>query len=114
MGGYRTSILVWVALLALTALTLGVSYLHLGVLNAAVALALASVKAALVGLYFMMTGLHAFHILAGMILFAGVLRLASAGKFSAAYHTPVEISGLYWHFVDVIWIYLFPLLYLIG
>ena len=53
MGGYRTSILVWVALLALTALTLGVSYLHLGVLNAAVALALASVKAALVGLYFM-------------------------------------------------------------
>ncbi len=65
-------------------------------------------------LYFMMTGLHAIHILAGMVLFAGILWGASARKFSADYHTPVEISGLYWHFVDVVWIYLFPLLYLIG
>jgi cytochrome c oxidase subunit 3 len=65
-------------------------------------------------LYFVMTGLHAFHILAGMALFAGLLRLAAAGRFTPEYHTPVEVAGLYWHFVDVVWIYLFPLLYLIG
>ena len=65
-------------------------------------------------LYFMMTGLHAFHVLAGMTLFSGILWLAHSGKFTAEYHTPVEISGLYWHFVDIVWIYLFPLLYLIG
>jgi cytochrome c oxidase subunit 3 len=65
-------------------------------------------------LYFMMTGLHAFHIAAGMVLFAGVLWLAAAGRFTADYHAPVEVSGLYWHFVDLVWIYLFPLLYLIG
>jgi cytochrome c oxidase subunit 3 len=65
-------------------------------------------------LYFMMTGLHAFHVMAGMALFSGILWLAHSGKFTAGYHTPVEISGLYWHFVDLVWIYLFPLLYLIG
>jgi cytochrome c oxidase subunit 3 len=65
-------------------------------------------------LYFMMTGLHAFHVLAGMALLSGILWLAAEGRFSAEYHTPVEVSGLYWHFVDLVWIYLFPLLYLVG
>lgn len=65
-------------------------------------------------LYFMMTGLHAFHILAGMALFAGILWMAAAGKFTPERHNPVEAAGLYWHFVDVVWIYLFPLLYLVG
>lgn len=65
-------------------------------------------------LYFMMTGLHAIHVLAGMAALAAMLVMACQGKFSAGYHTPVEITGLYWHFVDLVWIYLFPLLYLIG
>ena len=65
-------------------------------------------------LYYMMTGLHAIHVLAGMIALTTMLVMASREKFSAVYHTPVEITGLYWHFVDLVWIYLFPLLYLIG
>jgi cytochrome c oxidase subunit 3 len=65
-------------------------------------------------LYFVMTGLHGLHVLAGMLVLGGVLVLASRGKFSEHYSTPVEISGLYWHFVDLVWIYLFPLFYLIG
>jgi len=65
-------------------------------------------------LYYMMTGLHAVHVFAGMVALATMLVLAGKGRFSAEYHTPVEITGLYWHFVDLVWIYLFPLLYLIG
>ncbi len=65
-------------------------------------------------LYFMLTGLHGIHVLAGMSVLGGVLYLAGKGKYSESYHTPVEISGLYWHFVDLVWIYLFPLLYLVG
>ncbi len=65
-------------------------------------------------LYYMMTGLHAIHVFAGMIALTTMLVLAARGKFSAEYHAPVEITGLYWHFVDLVWIYLFPLLYLIG
>ncbi|MBI5419861.1 MAG: cytochrome c oxidase subunit 3 family protein [Deltaproteobacteria bacterium] len=65
-------------------------------------------------LYFMMTGLHGLHVLAGMLVLGAVLVLAGQGRFSESYHTPVEISGLYWHFVDLVWIYLFPLFYLIG
>ncbi len=65
-------------------------------------------------LYYMLTGLHAIHVCAGMAALAAMLMLASRGKFSADYHTPVEITGLYWHFVDLVWIYLFPLLYLVG
>ncbi len=65
-------------------------------------------------LYFMLTGLHGIHVVAGMVVLGTVLYMAGKGKFSESYHTPVEISGLYWHFVDLVWIYLFPLLYLIG
>jgi cytochrome c oxidase subunit 3 len=65
-------------------------------------------------LYFMMTGLHGLHVLGGMLVLGTMLLLAGRGKFSEHYYTPVEISGLYWHFVDLVWIYLFPLFYLIG
>ena len=63
--------------------------------------------------YFMMTGLHGFHILAGIVVLAWILVRATRGEFSGAYYTPVDLVGLYWHLVDLIWIYLFPLYYLI-
>jgi len=65
-------------------------------------------------LYFCMTGLHMIHVGAGILALTGVMILAIKRKFSESYNTPVEITGLYWHLVDLIWIYLFPLLYLIG
>jgi cytochrome c oxidase subunit 3 len=64
-------------------------------------------------LYFMMTGLHGLHVLGGMAALAVFLVMARKGHITRTYHTPVEIGGLYWHFVDLVWIYLFPLLYLI-
>ncbi len=65
-------------------------------------------------LYFFMTGLHAFHLTVGIGLVAVIAFLAWRGRYTAEYHTPVELTGLYWHFVDVIWVFLFPLLYLID
>jgi cytochrome c oxidase subunit 3 len=65
-------------------------------------------------LYFGMTGLHAVHMIVGIGLLIWLLVDASRGRFSAAYHAPVENVGLYWHFVDIIWIFLFPLLYLVS
>ena len=62
--------------------------------------------------YFMMTGLHGIHILAGMAAIAWLLIRAIRGDFNANYYTPVDLVGLYWHLVDLIWIYLFPLLLL--
>jgi len=64
-------------------------------------------------LYFCMTGLHATHMVIGLGLFAWLIRRARRGDFNSHYYTPVENIGLYWHFVDVVWIFLFPLLYLI-
>lgn len=63
--------------------------------------------------YFLMTGLHGLHVIGGMVVLAWMLVRAGRGEFSAAYFTPVDLAGLYWHLVDLIWIYLFPLLYLI-
>ena len=65
-------------------------------------------------LYFIMTGLHALHMIVGLGIFTWLLIMAWRGYFTPHYHTPLEIGGLYWHFVDIIWIYLFPLLYLID
>ena len=65
-------------------------------------------------LYFAMTGLHALHMVVGAGMLIWLLVEARKGTYSAKYFTPVDIGGLYWHFVDVIWIFLFPLLYLIG
>jgi cytochrome c oxidase subunit 3 len=64
--------------------------------------------------YFAMTGLHAFHMLIGFGVLGYILRRARRGDFSPDYYTPVEMSGLYWHFVDIVWVFLFPLLYLID
>ncbi len=66
------------------------------------------------GLYFCMTALHALHVVIGMSLLGWVLMKAMKNRFSDDYYTPVEIGALYWHLVDLIWIYLFPLLYLVG
>lgn len=65
-------------------------------------------------LYFALTGLHALHMLVGLGIFTVLTYLAWKGKYTPEYHTPIEIGGLYWHFVDIVWIYLFPLLYLID
>jgi cytochrome c oxidase subunit 3 len=65
-------------------------------------------------LYFGMTGLHALHMIVGIPIILTIAYLAGRGRFTPHYHTPVEIAGLYWHFVDIIWIFLFPLFYLIG
>jgi len=64
--------------------------------------------------YFAMTGLHALHMVIGLILMTWLLIRVSRGEFGPQYYTPVELSGLYWHFVDIVWIFLFPLLYLIN
>jgi cytochrome c oxidase subunit III len=65
-------------------------------------------------LYFAATGLHALHMVIGLGIMTWLLIHAARGRFTPAYSTPVEIAGLYWHFVDIVWIFLFPLLYLIG
>jgi len=65
-------------------------------------------------LYFAMTGLHALHMIIGIIIIAPIMWWAWRGRYSPEYHSPVENFGLYWHFVDIIWIFLFPLLYLLG
>ncbi len=64
--------------------------------------------------YFAMTGLHAMHMIVGMGLLLWLLLRARKGSFTPSYFAPVEVVGLYWHFVDIVWIFLFPLLYLIG
>ena len=65
-------------------------------------------------LYFAMTGLHALHMIIGVGIFVFLTYHAWKGRYGPKYYTPVEIGGLYWHFVDIVWIYLFPLLYLID
>ena len=65
-------------------------------------------------LYFGLTGLHALHMIIGVSILAVITWMAHKRRFSPEWHTPVEISGLYWHFVDIVWIFLFPLLYLVD
>ena len=64
--------------------------------------------------YFFMTGLHALHMVVGLGILTVLVIMSARGKFTSQYYVPLEISGLYWHFVDIVWIFLFPLLYLIG
>ncbi|MCS6893653.1 MAG: cytochrome c oxidase subunit 3 family protein [Deltaproteobacteria bacterium] len=66
------------------------------------------------GLYYVMTGLHALHVVIGMAVLSWVILLATKRRFSERYYTPVELAALYWHLVDLIWIFLFPILYLID
>jgi cytochrome c oxidase subunit 3 len=65
-------------------------------------------------LYFAMTGLHALHVTVGIGLLSVMAFLASRQRFDEHYYTPLELSGLYWHFVDLVWIFLYPLIYLID
>ncbi len=65
-------------------------------------------------LYFAMTGLHATHMLIGFVILVILIVQAARGKFTEKWYTPIEMFGLYWHFVDIVWIFLFPLLYLID
>lgn len=65
-------------------------------------------------LYFAMTGMHALHMIIGAGLMTWLLITTNKGRYSSAYYNPVEICGLYWHFVDIVWIFLFPMLYLVG
>jgi cytochrome c oxidase subunit 3 len=65
-------------------------------------------------IYFAMTGLHAIHVTVGIGIMLVLALLAWLGKFSQGNHNTVEIAGLYWHFVDIVWVFLFPLLYLVG
>lgn len=66
----------------------------------------------LLSLYYAMTGLHAFHLLVGIGLLSWIFWLTLRSRVSPEYYTPVEMVGLYWHFVDVVWVFLYPLLYL--
>jgi cytochrome c oxidase subunit 3 len=65
-------------------------------------------------IYFAMTGLHALHMIIGIGMLIVLTIMAWRNRFSPEYHSPVELGGLYWHFVDIVWIFLFPLLYLLG
>jgi cytochrome c oxidase subunit 3 len=65
-------------------------------------------------LYFIMTGIHALHMIIGIGLLAWLAVMSRRGAYDSTYHTPLECTGLYWHFVDIVWIFLFPLLYLLG
>jgi cytochrome c oxidase subunit 3 len=65
-------------------------------------------------LYFALTGMHAIHMIVGIGLLLAIINMARKGAFTPQWYTPVEMFGLYWHFVDIIWIFLFPLLYLVN
>ena len=65
-------------------------------------------------IYFVMTGLHGLHVIIGIGIIGVIMVMAMRGRFSAKYNNPVDATGLYWHFVDIVWIFLFPLLYLLG
>jgi len=65
-------------------------------------------------IYYMMTGLHGIHVIIGIGLITWLIIKARNGAYSSSYYTPIEITGLYWHLVDIIWIFLFPLFYLID
>jgi cytochrome c oxidase subunit III len=73
----------------------------------------ASAVALFYGFYFVATGLHALHLVIGIFVLALIARKMLQGAYSARYHTPLTVAGLYWHFVDVVWIFLFPLIYLL-
>jgi cytochrome c oxidase subunit III len=64
--------------------------------------------------YFAMTGMHALHMIIGIGILLALIYQASKGRYTAEYFNPIEMFGLYWHFVDIIWIFLYPLLYLVG
>jgi cytochrome c oxidase subunit III len=64
--------------------------------------------------YFFMTGVHLLHMVVGIGLVTWVILLARRGRFTPTYHVPLEVVGLYWHFIDIVWVFLYPLLYLVA
>ena len=98
-------------------LILGIGFVA-GVLGvewpAAIAEGIAPSASAAGAVFFMMTGMHAFHVLTGLIFLGIVLRNGSRGLYSPEKHWAVEAAAVYWHFVDVVWIFFYPALYLIG
>jgi cytochrome c oxidase subunit 3 len=64
--------------------------------------------------YFFMTGLHALHMIIGLVMLGIMVVMARRGRFTAEYYAPLELSGLYWHFIDIVWVFLYPLLYLVS
>jgi cytochrome c oxidase subunit III len=64
--------------------------------------------------YFVMTGMHALHMVVGIGIMLVMIMLTMRGRFSTEYSSPIEMTGLYWHFVDIVWVFLFPLLYLVD
>ena len=64
-------------------------------------------------LYYLMTGLHAVHLAVGMLVMAWIARAIASGRVSRHRHLPLDSAGLYWHFVDVVWLFLWPLFYLV-
>jgi cytochrome c oxidase subunit 3 len=64
-------------------------------------------------LYYAMTGLHALHVAGGIVLLAWIARRTARHAYDADYHTPIELGGMYWHFVDVVWLFLWPAFYLL-
>ena len=81
--------------------------------NSEALLAMGHGKILYVGLYYVMTGIHGIHVLIGMALIAGMMVLTRADRITGEDYIKLENTGLFWHLVDVIWIYLFPLFYLI-
>jgi len=67
-----------------------------------------------ISFYFIMTAIHATHMVVGVGLLSVMIWMTSRGRFNRQYYAPLEITGLYWHFVDIIWIFLFPMLYLVD
>ncbi|EDZ68269.1 Cytochrome c oxidase subunit III subfamily [Nitrosococcus oceani AFC27] len=65
-------------------------------------------------LYFLMTGMHAVHVTIGILIMAAIAIMAGRRRFTSYYYTPVELTGLYWAFVDIVWIFLYPLFYLVA
>ena len=64
--------------------------------------------------YYIMTGLHAVHLIVGIVIISVLAVQAGRRRFTVHYHGPIEVGGLYWHFVDVVWLFLLPLLYMAG
>jgi cytochrome c oxidase subunit 3 len=64
--------------------------------------------------YFILTGIHALHMIIGVLVLAGLTAMSYSGRLSSSYYAPVDAAGLYWHFVDIVWVFLFPLLYLVD
>ena len=60
-----------------------------------------------------MTGLHALHVLGGIAILGWLARAVRGGRLDGVYHTPLELGGMYWHFVDIVWVFLWPLFYLL-